>query len=477
MELVYDSKLYRPATIPVRLRRHITSGLTESVEPTWSWSVNTPHGEGAKKVTAAARASGFFTPPLIRSGSGSKFKNATLGKFFSPRSSSPAMSTLEPGCTTPTAAAAATSAPAETPPPPEMTGSHIPCANAVAISCHDMPSLLCHPVPGPPPSCPIPTSATPFPSGAASSGAATNGSTESAFATPMQTPPSSAAGAPTETTPSAEMTETLQPMQIAIDTPAGAMVAALRDAGRDLNSLGAIRNCPGHQLSLPPGHITRHYPYAAHESSSTYPWSVPNEAAAVFARQGVLGTRSYSACKRFVVMQIDDMQVEAPSPCTPCQMLSGIKELAALEECAESDAPHIKLPNYRLSAAQMSNKSKRQREVSSMQRLREWHLSRKLNRIQSARETHHKIIELLACNKVARVQQLFGQMVAQGASPAKILTTVELAIAGRYKPKGFDADDHDDTMLVRIMGGARLLYAMQQSHSLMSDSCANHCAA
>jgi hypothetical protein len=49
------------------------------------------------------------------------------------------MSTLEPGCTTPTAAAAAkASAPAETPPPPEMTGSHIPCANAVAISCHDI---------------------------------------------------------------------------------------------------------------------------------------------------------------------------------------------------------------------------------------------------------------------------------------------------------------------------------------------------
>ena len=54
MELMYD--LYRPSTMRVRLRRHITSGLTESVEPTWPWSVKTPHGEGAKKVNAAAKA-------------------------------------------------------------------------------------------------------------------------------------------------------------------------------------------------------------------------------------------------------------------------------------------------------------------------------------------------------------------------------------------------------------------------------------
>ena len=74
--LKYDENLYRPATVTVRLRRHATTGLTQSAEPIWEWAVKTPHGEGEAKVTAAAKHSGFFAPPLILSGT--KYKNMQL---------------------------------------------------------------------------------------------------------------------------------------------------------------------------------------------------------------------------------------------------------------------------------------------------------------------------------------------------------------------------------------------------------------
>lgn len=83
---------------------------------------------------------------------------------------------------------------------------------------------------------------------------------------------------------------TPHPMEIDINTPAGAMLAVLRDTGVD--SLGAIRDCPGYQLSIPAESINQHYPFAAHMSSTTYPWSVPNEVGAVFAQQGFLAARS-----------------------------------------------------------------------------------------------------------------------------------------------------------------------------------------
>ena len=61
-------------------------------------------------------------------------------------------------------------------------------------------------------------------------------------------------------------------------------------------------------------------------------------------------------------------------------------------------------------------------------------------------------------------------MIAQGASAEKILKTVKLAISGQYRPKGFVQDDHDDAMLIRICGGPRLLYAMQQAHGFESNT-------
>ena len=60
--LEFDPNVYEQQNVQVRLRRNAETGLTESAEHQWRWAVQSPFGEGRKKVIAAAKASGWFTP-------------------------------------------------------------------------------------------------------------------------------------------------------------------------------------------------------------------------------------------------------------------------------------------------------------------------------------------------------------------------------------------------------------------------------
>ena len=80
IELDYDGEVYKQASVKLHLRRNATSGFTESAVPHWVWSVQSLHGEGMKKVANAAKASGFFTPPLLQSGT--SYKQTGVGSFF-----------------------------------------------------------------------------------------------------------------------------------------------------------------------------------------------------------------------------------------------------------------------------------------------------------------------------------------------------------------------------------------------------------
>jgi hypothetical protein len=176
---------------------------------------------------------------------------------------------------------------------------------------------------------------------------------------------------------------------------------ALVTAGVDAEAMERVRDCPGHQLTLPDGPVAYNYPFAMH-GVQTHGWTMPNEAGTVFARESA----STAMCKRYVVVEIDDMNVTAPEPCAPCQLVSKMVRLAEAEERAGSETPTLKWQNPLLSFAQLQAKLQQQKATSSLQRVREWHMGQKLRRLQSARETHHKIIESLAQHNVPRVHQV-----------------------------------------------------------------------
>jgi hypothetical protein len=76
---------------------------------------------------------------------------------------------------------------------------------------------------------------------------------------------------------------------------------------------------------------------------------------------------------------------------------------------------------------------------------------------------------MLSSNDVAGLRRLLGAAHRRGASPAKICSLLERAVAGLYRPRGgFIKRDFDIAFLVKAIGGPRLLYALGKSHGLAS---------
>ena len=95
-------------------------------------------------------------------------------------------------------------------------------------------------------------------------------------------------------------------------------------------------------------------------------------------------------------------------------------------------------------------------------------LGRKLN-------DHKHILMMLFANDVAGLRHLIGATHRRGASPAKICSFLQCAVAGLYHPQGgFVKCDFDIAFLVKAIGGPRLLYALGKSHGLASWRTVNH---
>jgi hypothetical protein len=76
---------------------------------------------------------------------------------------------------------------------------------------------------------------------------------------------------------------------------------------------------------------------------------------------------------------------------------------------------------------------------------------------------------LLASNDIIGLCRLLSTAMHCGASPQTICNLMEHSIAGLYTPRrGFTKCDLDIALLVKSIGGPRLLYALQHSHGLPS---------
>jgi len=79
------------------------------------------------------------------------------------------------------------------------------------------------------------------------------------------------------------------------------------------------------------------------------------------------------------------------------------------------------------------------------------------------------MVMMLSSNDVAGLCRLLAAAHRRGASPAKICSLLDHAISGLYRPRGgFLKRDLDIALLVKAIGGPRLLYALGKSHGLAS---------
>jgi hypothetical protein len=78
---------------------------------------------------------------------------------------------------------------------------------------------------------------------------------------------------------------------------------------------------------------------------------------------------------------------------------------------------------------------------------------------------------LIANNEIIGLRRLTAAALRHGSSAQTIVELIEKSIAGIYHPRsGFTSRDFDVAFLVKAIGGPCLLYALQKSHGLLSES-------
>jgi len=78
---------------------------------------------------------------------------------------------------------------------------------------------------------------------------------------------------------------------------------------------------------------------------------------------------------------------------------------------------------------------------------------------------------LIASNDIAGLRRLISAALRGGVSAEVIVDRIQKSIDGLYSPRGgFSERDLDIAFLVKAIGGPRLLYALQKSHGLASES-------
>ena len=86
-------------------------------------------------------------------------------------------------------------------------------------------------------------------------------------------------------------------------------------------------------------------------------------------------------------------------------------------------------------------------------------------------QDHKRIMMLIASQEVAGLRRLLAAALRQGCSAQAIISLIQRSIDGLYTPRGgFSNRDLDIAFLVKAIGGPRLLYSLQKSHGLASET-------
>ena len=218
-----------------------------------------------------------------------------------------------------------------------------------------------------------------------------------------------------------------------------------------------VFKCVGLTLDLCKS-INFNYPFTYHQATTT--WTMPTEDGTVFARG-----------ERRCMVVIDDMNVGTCGNWN-CLALGNSELLKSLVARTRDEQLHREKINDRfLTSAQLSLRKELHSSRASLLRVV---LSRMNNNIQKLRAVvveHKQILTLLAQNDVPLVRLLLSRCASRGALARMILKKVSLAIDGRYRPRAVvDEYNLDKAELALILGGARLLWALERTDGYICKS-------
>lgn len=162
--------------------------------------------------------------------------------------------------------------------------------------------------------------------------------------------------------------------------------------------------------------------------------------------------------------------VQTPAAsCASCLSIMSGKPFRAVVKRAEHAPAHT--PWKYLTTQQLVNLL---RKMSARQRrdsLKMLNLARKLGTLSKRTSDHQRLVMLLANHDIKRLRQLLAVALRRHASPRAIVSKLEAAVAGVYNVRGgYTERELDIAFLVKAIGAPRLLYILQKSHGLVSNT-------
>ena len=229
---------------------------------------------------------------------------------------------------------------------------------------------------------------------------------------------------------------------------------------------GTVNACAGYTIDLP-APVNAHYPFMMHTLVEVG-WKEP-AGGTTFALPRADGQ---GGCRQWVLQPVD-IGVEpalGPSPCDMCRALATNPVLLdVLQRARDPTVAASRMNDVFLSFIQMKQRRDLHKQRASLHRVLLWKQNAKLARFARVHDSDRKLLRLLSENEIPRVRLLLARQMKHGASTAAIIKQLHKAIDAAYRPVGDYSDrEQDKAELALLLGGPRLLYALQRTDGFPS---------
>ncbi|KAF8163984.1 hypothetical protein BJ912DRAFT_1097015 [Pholiota molesta] len=217
--------------------------------------------------------------------------------------------------------------------------------------------------------------------------------------------------------------------------------------------------CPGIAVDWVAGSIWATYPYHRHLDNLN--WNLVK-----FDKENNRIFFQSSKCSITVTRSLEGTPV---APCLECQGLVNSEQFRIFKERAIFASPHT--PWDRLTYQQLDGIARRMgRELKALQ-IKLKNAERRFKTFDRKIDDYKRIVMLIANNEIVGLRRLTAAALRHGSTAETIANLIEKSLAGLYSPRsGFTERDFDIAFLVKAIGGPRLLYALNKSHGLVSES-------
>ena len=210
--------------------------------------------------------------------------------------------------------------------------------------------------------------------------------------------------------------------------------------------------CPSMQLGLELP-VDSNYPFQLH-SQYDLAWTVTTG--------GVLRANN---CRHYT------LGGDREGACSSCALAHEAAELRAILDRAANETIHTTtVKDVFLTHKQLSRRRAYHKARAHKHQLQLLNHAARIKQLLSKESDTKRMIHLLAENRLPRLKALMAQMVKRGHSLKYTIETLNAAIEGRYHPKVYDKEDREESDLVKILGGPRLLHAMHVCRGMMARS-------